>query len=496
MVKRQGLPKSRTFATIVGVRPRFKVGVHNNTLPNVLRGLRERVYLVDRGAGHEPPPEPEPGVFQNLGRFAEAVVKGARVSGPWSYEEFVLSYTGPKQRIYQDAVDSLARRGLEPQDGKLDTFVKAEKLDLESKADPAPRVIQPRTPRFNAYVGRYLKALEKRIYQAIDEVFGEKTVLSGYNALDTARLLRNKWDSYDDCIAVGLDASRFDQHVSVQALEWEHDVYNAIYNCPRLRSALRWQVTNRGKVRLAEAIVTYSVAGRRMSGDMNTSMGNKLIMCALVWRYALERAIPLKLGNNGDDCVVFMRRRHLAGFQRGLTEWFTRYGFTLVVEEPVDVFEKIEFCQQRPVFDGERWIMTRSPVKGVAKDCTMLGVNPGSIEQHYATWAGGVGTAGLLSMGGIPVVQDIYKGLRSMAGGRAVELCTYSGLGVAAKGMKRDYAEPTPQCRASYYLAWGIEPHAQALMEEAIRSAFEARTGPEMIELVSHLSIPNLTRRA
>jgi len=479
---------------MVGVRPRLKVGVHNNTLPNVLRGLRERVYLVNRGRGHEPPPAPEPDVYQNLRWFADQIARRARVSGPWSYDEFILSYTGPKRKLYQAAVDSLAWRGLEARDGQLDTFVKAEKLPLEAKPDPAPRVIQPRTPRFNAYVGRYLKAVEKRTYQAVDEVFGEKTILSGYNALDTARLMRNKWDSFEDCVAVGLDATRFDQHVSVPALEWEHGIYNAIYNEPRLARVLRWQLTNRGKVRLAEATVLYSVEGRRMSGDMNTSMGNKLIMCGLVHRYLHEIRLDAKLANNGDDCVLFMRRRDHARFRVGLMEWFTRYGFTLTVEEPVDIFERIDFCQQRPVFDGERWLMTRSPLTGVAKDCTMVGVPPDAVEKLFRRWAGGVGVAGLKAMGGMPILQDVYAGLAGMGQGSEDLLDQYSGLAVAARGMSRSYCTPTPQCRASYYLAWGIEPHAQVIMEELVRTAFAGSGGVEMIELVDHLSIPNLSR--
>lgn len=470
--------------------------MHNNTLPNVLRGLRERVYLVNRGRGHEPPPVPEPGVYRNLDQFGEAVARCARVSGPWSYDEFVLSYTGPKQRLYRAAADSLMSRGIEPRDGMLDTFVKAEKLPLEAKPDPAPRVIQPRSPRYNAYVGRYLKPLEKRIYQGVDEVFGEKTILSGYNAHDTARLLRKKWDSFEDCVAVGLDAARFDQHVSVQALEWEHGVYDMVYNEPRLMEVLRWQIYNRGRVRLAEATVHYTVDGRRMSGDMNTSMGNKLIMCALVWRYLRDVQVPAKLGNNGDDCVVFMRRRDYARFSAGLDAWFTRYGFTIVAEEPVDVFEKIEFCQQRPVFDGSRWVMTRSPIAGLAKDCTLIGVDPARAEREYRRWAAGVGVAGLKAMGGVPVVQEVYAGLAGMSDGGGPELDQYSGLAVAARGMDRAFSQPTPECRASYYLAWGIEPHAQAVMEEAIRSAFVGLGGVELIDLVDHLSIPNLTRAA
>jgi len=390
--------------------------------------------------------------------------------------------------LYTAAAESLLQTPLSKKDAELTTFVKAEKLDLESKPDPAPRLIQPRSPRYNAWVGRYLKSAEHRIYSAIDQIWGLETVMSGYNATDTARILRKHWDQWGDTVAIGLDASRFDQHVSVQALEWEHSVYNALYRCKSLAEVLTWQVANRGKARTMEGNVTYEVNGRRMSGDMNTSLGNKLLMCAMVWEYCRHAGVKASLANNGDDCVVFMRRRYAAKFVAGLDKWFREMGFTMKVEPTVEVFEQIEFCQQRPVYDGSVWVMTRSPIKGLAKDLMMIGVNPVAVRQDYSGWAKGVGVAGLAAYGGMPVVQEVYKWMSSLQG-KAREINTYSGIGAAANGSVRTYKEPTAECRASYYLAWGLTPLRQVIMEKQIRAAVMDLDRLYSIDLVSDLSI-------
>jgi hypothetical protein len=472
----------------MGMASRYRLGVHNNSLTNVLRGLKERVYNVERGGELAPPPRPGAGVFERLENFRRQLAGRVGRANPWSYEEFILSCRGSKRALYQRAVESLLQTPLSRGDAKLSTFVKAEKLDLESKPDPAPRLIQPRSPRYNAWVGRYLKAIEHRIYEGIDGIWGEVTVMSGYNALDVARHLRRHWDQWHDTVAIGLDASRFDQHVSADALRWEHSVYNDVYQDPVLAEVLKWQIANRGVARTAEGDVDYEVEGCRMSGDMNTSLGNKLIMCALVWTYCQELGIPASLANNGDDCVLFVRRRHAQKVSTTLSGWFTEFGFTMKVEPAVDVFEQIEFCQQRPVWVEEAWLMTRSPYKGLAKDMMMLGVDAGRAWPDYASWASGVGRAGLAAYGGVPVVQEVYRWMAGLASGK-MRLDPYSGLGTASRGMIRSYHEPGPECRASYWLAWGITPVAQAAIEAAIRAVVVERNRLYSIPEVDHLSI-------
>jgi hypothetical protein len=88
----------------------------------------------------------------------------------------------------------------------------------------------------------------------------------------------------------------------------------------------------------------YEVEGARMSGDMNTSSGNCMIMVSLVFAYLSEKRIKWRLANNGDDCVIVIEQKHL-GKLEDLPKWFLKMGFRMEVEEPVYEFERIEFCQ-------------------------------------------------------------------------------------------------------------------------------------------------------
>ncbi len=132
-------------------------------------------------------------------------------------------------------------------------------------------------------------------------------------------------------------------------------------------------------------------------------------MCMMIKAYADFRHVNVQLANNGDDCVVFMEKGDLARFQSMLDGWFREMGFNMVVEEPSYVFEHIEFCQTKPVFDGTRWVMCRNPWTAIAKDSVLL-KNPNSVNKSFLqTWLYAVGTGGLALAGGLPVFQSFYK---------------------------------------------------------------------------------------
>jgi len=67
------------------------------------------------------------------------------------------------------------------------------------------------------------------MYDEIDKLFGSPTIMSHYNAYTQAAVLKEKWDKYSKPVCVGLDASRFDQHVSTAALKFEHGFYLTCY---------------------------------------------------------------------------------------------------------------------------------------------------------------------------------------------------------------------------------------------------------------------------
>jgi hypothetical protein len=379
-------------------------------------------------------------------------------------EQFISSYRGAKQLAVRAAADSLSSRPISIDDARLKTFVKAEKLNLSSKSDPAPRVIQPRDPRYNCVVGPYLKAHEHNVYRAIADVWGGPTVMKGMNAVEQAAALLDMWSEIPDPCGIGLDASRFDQHVSIPALEFEHSIYNAMFGDKELREALTWQLKNHGVAYCPDGRVKYRVNGCRMSGDMNTSLGNCLLMCALVFTLCQELGVKARLANNGDDCMLILSRKDAGTVRKRVQEWFLEFGFTMKVEDTVYEFERIEFCQTRPVFAAGRYVMCRNPHVCMDKDIFCL--HPDS--NPYELWAGGVGQAGLALAAGIPILQDFYTALKAL--GRDSSLKDGSGMSYLASRMESSALPITPEARVSFYKAFGIPPWEQREAEETLRN--------------------------
>lgn len=470
-----------------------RLGVHNNSCANAVRAVRERVFAVEREGSLQAPPRPLPGVFADrLAPFRAGLLRRLGHCTPWTADEFVSSYSGSKRRRYEQAVHSLRVRGVDHTDAYLQSFVKAEAVNFTAKPDPAPRIIQPRSARYNASVGPYIRPLEHRIYGAIGRIYGGPTVMKGYNATDVAGHLRDMWDWFNRPVCILLDASRFDQHVSLQALQWEHSVYNGVYRSANLARLLRLQLQNKGFCRCPDGSFSYKVEGCRMSGDMNTALGNCLIMCALVWAYAEEVGVKVRLANNGDDCAVFMEKGDQKRFLSKLDRWFLEMGFTLTCDGVADVFEHVDFCQTRPVWTARGWVMCRSPQGGMAKDTMWKQPDRSSPIAGYNKWQYQVGLAGQSLTAGVPVLYESYRAmvrngtpcLRAQGFGNME-----SGFEHLAKGMRDDGVVVTPEARVSFWLAWGITPDQQVALEHHFQ-----QLGPLLVcrSLMSEADYPGI----
>jgi len=303
---------------------------------------------------------------------------------------------------------------------------------------------------------------EKEIVRGFRRSFGYDVILKGLNADGVARCLRDNWLHYKDPVAVGLDASRFDQHVSKEALEFEHSIYNSVFKSPELAKLLRWQLHNTGFGRIGESCLKYTVDGCRMSGDINTGMGNCLIMSSLVLNYLLEIGCDARLSNNGDDCVLILERRDLHKLNN-ITTHFLEFGFNLKREDTVEVFEQIEFCQAQPILVGDAYRMCRNPHTAMSKDCvSLLGWDT---PEQFETWRSAIGICGGELTSGVPVWERFYEILRGQSkrvGG--VTRIYECGMGSMATGVK-NVDVITPETRYSFYLAFGILPDAQIALE-------------------------------
>lgn len=481
--KRAGSPKVRKSEVVVGVSPPIEMRIHNNDINTLERAVKERVFFVKDAQGQfVPPPKPASDAYfsNTLQPFLAVLRRHLPSTTPILRQQFVDSNKGRKHLIYQRAYESLCAKPFVVKDSYIKAFVKVEKMNVTKKPDPVPRVIQPRSPRFNVEVGRYLRPIEERIYEAIADVYGEKTVVKGINALESGRLMKAKWDKFKNPVAVGLDASRFDQHVSQSALKWEHSVYLMCFflkhHKDQLARLLRLQLINKCFGAAPDGELQYTTDGCRMSGDMNTGLGNCLLMCAMIYCYMQSRGIhKFSLANNGDDCVVFMEREDLATFSENVTPWFLTMGFNMVVEAPVYELEQIEFCQTKPVWVGPAihdYIMVRNPEVGICKDTVSL--IPHVNRKVFLEWLGAIGEGGLALAGGVPVWQEFYALYSRSSKGYCCkdrQRQTYGwGVRQMINGMRRGFGPISDKTRLSFWLAFGITPDAQICIEQYFRS--------------------------
>lgn len=483
LVRHEGAPPSRMRYVIVAphMSSRQEFGSQTNSLPNLLRALNERVFNVEDGPGLKPTPQPLKGKWQTLSGVSRSIAASVRKSAmvePLTEREFLEQSPANKRALYAAAAEEYNRRGWSARDSKIKAFVKNEKINFTKKDDPCPRVIQPRTPVYNYALGRYTRRVEKELYSALAALWdcdeGDMVVMKGVDFKDCAAQLRRKWCTFTSPVAVGLDASRFDQHISFDALKWEHSVYNSIFRCSELRKLLNVQLKNKGFAFLDGYKLTYESVGTRASGDMNTSLGNCLIMCVLVRRFCEEVGLNAELANNGDDCMLFMERSQLHRLN-GLKEWFMDFGINMKTEPPAYLFEQVEFCQTRPVcLDPvlDEWIMCRDPTTALAKDCLCLS---GVTEKDYRQWCYQVGVGGEALHGMMPIFNELYsllqrEGVKSNVG-RALHISD-SGFVRAMHGSRytAKYVRDVPgHVRLSFFHAFGIPPSMQERIESEYR---------------------------
>lgn len=423
------------------------------------------------GDGFTKPPQPIPEAFERCQAFRRKLAKAVPRLPSLSLESFPGRYKDARKRaVYKRAVESLNCVPLSRADSFVKGFVKDEKLNFQVKADPVPRAILPLDPRLNVVEGSINAHREHAVFDGIDSVFGRKTVMKGYNASERGRIIAEKWQRFKRPVALGMDASRFDQHVSVPALEFENSVFldHCCNEAERrvLSEVLSWTVRSEGRMTAVDGRIKFEREGGRLSGCMHTSSGNIVLMCSMFWTFMQSFDIPWDYINDGDDCVLFLEREHVHMVSAVVGSWFTDMGFTMVVEPPAYELEHVEFCQSRPVWTPEGYVMCRNPHTALVKDTMCL--KPITRESEWGSWVRSVGECGMSLAGGIPIFQAFYgMYCRSASGFRINKLHrAEGGLKLASRGMHRRFTYVDPLTRYSFYVAWGVLPDAQVAAEE------------------------------
>jgi len=389
---------------------------------------------------------------------------------PLGLEETVQTFRGAKRRIYQMAYESLQTTPLWRKDGNIKAFVKAEKFDPEDKENPDPRMIQARSPRYNLVMASYLRKIEHLVYNLTKN--GQRIVAKGLNAYDRAKLLEEKFASFKDPVCFSVDCSRWDKHVSLEVLQQEHAFYKSFYpDDPLLAEMLSWQqknhcVTNNG--------VRYKVVGGRMSGDINTALGNVLLMVLMVMAAMRKLGITnYQIMNDGDDCLIIMERKDFAKVRKHLVSIFLEFGQELKIENISYDIHDVVFCQSKYTYTGTGYAMCRNWRKVLSQTCA--GTKHWNDPHMVRPMMGLIGDCEVAMASGVPILQAYGQALQRNSRGLRAKITHMDSSYAYRVGLNIGEDIPTlpglpisPMARLEFERTWGVPEWEQLRIEEIL----------------------------
>jgi len=280
----------------------FSLGLHTHTVK------QEYLSLVNRHLFSTPETiyERREEVFEAIRRL----VRSANLQ-PFNRSEILDTRGGRKRRRFAWGFHRLYTEGLRVKDSRVQAMQKLELYKLEDLYAKENRTIQYRDVCFNAALSVYLVPIERHIYSYLLNYDGSPVVMKTLSPPLRALLFEKSIRRYRDPVFIECDHSRFDAHVNVELLSLEHSVYLSAYRGAdkrRLRRILKMQRRNKGRTRGG---IKYSVIGKRMSGDMNTALGNTIINYAILWSLVEDSRVVANLHLDGDDSVIIVERTDL-----------------------------------------------------------------------------------------------------------------------------------------------------------------------------------------
>jgi len=451
----------------------YQPTIHYDCGHNQLQAIRNRVI----GVVNKPTPQ---GLAMVRGA-ARVIAATLPISAPDDIYALANRHGGLKGSRYRAAADELCVGGLHPGDSTVKMFVKAERFDGHTKVNPDPRAIQFRGPKYCVEIAQYLRPVEEHLYQfdhASAGVPRSRNVAKGLNSVDRAELLVEKARHFRCPVFVTCDASRFDMHVSEALLKIEHSVYLAGMPVERFRELLAMQLKNRCYSSIG---IKYVVRGRRMSGDMNTAIGNVVLMLAMMMAFC--KLLGLKRWDcldDGDDIVVILEEGDVCRFQKEIIPVFAGFGMEMKVDAAVRSIHEVEFCQSRIVeFSAGRYKFVRD-YRAVMSKATS-GVRNWLNPAYRSRTIHAIGTCELVLGLGVPVLQSYALALLRNSRG-ASDLLHHAPDGLRARTLRdvkllglRNLGDlkpqPIQQCaRESFAQAFGLDEMEQIRMEKALDS--------------------------
>lgn len=436
-------------------------------------------------------------VWRELRKFTRRYRQGA-----WSWRETAESYSGLLKRRYLEAARSLEVDGLSGyQDWTIRAFLKTEKNRDPAKA-MKPRLIFPRSPRYNLEVASRLKPFEHWLWGRLKgSVLGAATntrlVAKGLNPRQRANLIKRKFGAFDSCCCFEVDGKAFEAHLGPSALMEEQRVYGTAFpGDRRLRFLLTKQLELKGSVSCG---AKFSRPGCRASGDFNTGMGNTL--CFLVEVVAAMRrfGVPYDVLADGDNVLIFLRGQdiqvvypHFANIVKKSS------GHEVTLERPASRLEDVRFGGSAPIDLGgvNGWTMVREynrVLSGVFSSHIYLR------EPKFAReWMYGAVSCELSLARGVPVLQSFcLSAMAKLGRPRKLRSFPYAESFALGAWLATEDASlaVTQAARLSFEKAFGLAPEEQVAMEryfESIDFSGEWQHHPWVRKLGDWLDVPGV----
>jgi hypothetical protein len=413
---------------------------------------------------------------------------GAQCSREYGEEEMerVLAAFPPRKRAVYEA--GLQEELNIPVHSKVTAFIKEENVPFNPAKDK-PRLIQFRNPVFLAHLLCLMKPIEHAFYHnrfAFNR-FQKLTCAKGMDQLKRMRTLSKMVSGLKDPYVVGLDGSAFDAHVCKAALEDEWQFYDIVAkragfsgtSRAKLRAMGRAQLRNRVRAKAEDGVVKYVVDGNRMSGDLNTGLGNTVLQSLFIATAMDILNIPEKdwrMLVDGDDSVLMVSGEHVAKLDR-LPEIFELFSQDVKVSEVCRVSEKnmevIEFCQSRPVWvEGFGWRLVRSPQK-VYNGYKMVNLWYRTLAETQAFFAT-VAPAEMIFAAGLPVHSALFRCFHRLSGSARPLDVVQRRFWLRHCKLLKDQVPSSDEVhwltRESYARAFGIEIADQLSIENELDS--------------------------
>ncbi len=227
-----------------------------------------------------------------------------------------------------------------------------------------------------------------------------------------------------------------------------------------------------------------------MSGDINTALGNCLLMVIQCLAALKKLEVRFELFDDGDDCLILVDEADFELVRSRLVDIFLSFGQELKIENVARHWGDVVFCQSKIVHNGVDYIMVRDWRKVLSHAC--CGTKHWNDPNMVRPMLGLVGACELALNSGVPILQEFALALVRNSHGKQAKLDN-ADPGIVYR-LKAETGEPetaikeakavpiTDYARSCFEQAFDVPVWQQLAIEDLLRqwtiSKVEADTLP------------------